>query len=74
MTDASCKGLGFVLQQMHGDKWRTVQAGSHFLRYTETLYATIVKRMFGVTWAVLKCHKFLAGPPHFEVTTDHNPL
>ena len=30
--------------------------------------------MLGVTWAVLKCHKFLAGLPHFQIITDHNLL
>ena len=74
MTDASCKGLGFVSQQMHGDKWQIVQAGSRFLSDTETRYATIEKEMLGVTWAVLKCRKFLASLHHFEVITDHNPL
>ena len=74
MTDASRKGLGFVLQQMHGDNWRIVQAGSRFLGDTETRYVTIETEMLGVTWAVLKCHKFLAGLPHFQIITDHNPL
>ena len=57
MTNASCKGLGFVLQQMHGDKWRIIQAGSRFLSDTETRYVNIEKEMLGVTWAVLKCQK-----------------
>ena len=59
---------------MHGDNWRIVQAGSRFLSDTETRYATIETEMLGVTWAVLKCHKFLAGLPHFQIITDHNPL
>ena len=28
----------------------------------------------GIVWAIQKCHKFLAGLPHFEILTDHNPL
>ena len=40
----------------------------------ETRYATIEKEMLGVAWAVQKCHKFLAGLPHFDILTDHNPL
>ena len=44
MTDASRKGLGFVLQQMHGDNWRIVQAGFRFLSDTETRYATLKQK------------------------------
>ena len=74
MTDASKKGLGFVLQQKHTDKWHLIQAGSRFLTDTETRYATIEKEMLGIAWAVKKCHKFLAGLAHFDIVTDHNPL
>ena len=74
LTDASNKGLGFILQQQSGDKWHVVQAGSRFLTDTESRYATIEKEMLGVTWAVIKCHKFLAGLQHFDIITDHNPL
>ena len=74
MTDACNTGLGFVLQQKNGDTWHTIQIGSRFLSDTETCYATIEKEMLGVTWSITKCHKFLAGLPHFEVVTDHNPL
>ena len=74
MTDASGKGLGFILQQLNGDVWSVIQAGSRFLTSAETRYATIEKEMLGVAWAVQKCHKFLAGLPHFDILTDHNPL
>ena len=74
MTDASGKGLGFILQQLNGDVWSVIQAGSRFLISAETRYATIEKEMLGVAWAVQKCHKFLAGLPHFDILTDHNPL
>ena len=74
MTDACNTGLGFVLQQKNGDTWRTIQTGSRFLSDAETRYATIKKEMLGVTWSIRKCHKFLAGLPHFEVVSDHNPL
>ena len=73
MTDASC-GLGFVLQQQHGDIWHIVQTGSRFLSDTESRYATIEKEMFGVSRAILKCHKFLAGLSHFGIISDYNPL
>ena len=27
-----------------------------------------------MTWAITKCHLFLAGLPHFTIITDHHPL
>ena len=30
--------------------------------------------MLGIAWAIQKCHKFLAGLPHFEILTNHNLL
>ena len=71
MTDACNTGLGFVLQQKNGD---LIQTGSRFLSDPETRFATIEKEMLGATWAIKKCHKFLAGLPHFEIVTDDNPL
>ena len=58
MTDASGKGLGFILQQRNGDHWSVIQAGSRFLTSSETRYATIEKEMLGIAWAIKKCHKF----------------
>ena len=74
MTDASGKGLGFILQQLNGDNWSIIQAGSRFLTSAESRYATVEKEMLGVAWAIRKCHKFLAGLAHFDILTDHNPL
>ncbi len=73
-TDASRHGLGFVLQQLHQDKWALVQAGSRFLSDTESRYAIIELEMLAVSWAIIKCRIFLAGLPHFTVRTDHHPL
>ena len=74
MTDASRTGIGFVLQQQHGDKWLTIQANSRHLTDTEGRYAVIELEMLAVTWATEKCRVFLAGLPTFLVVTDHNPL
>ena len=74
MTDACNTGLRFFLQQKNGDTWHTIQTGSRFLSDAETRYATFEKEMLWVMWSIRKCHKFLAGLPHFEVGTDHNPL
>ena len=73
-TDASRHGLGFILQQKTGDTWTLIQAGSRFLSDTETRYAIIELEMLAVSWAIMKCRVFLAGLPHFYVSTDHNPL
>ena len=73
-TDASRQGLGFVLQQLTGEEWTLVQAGSRFLSDTETRYAVIELEMLAVCWAITKCRLFLAGLQHFHVATDHNPL
>ena len=53
---------------------RRLQAGSRFLSDTESRYATIKKEVLGVSWAILKYHKFLAGLSHFDIITDYNPL
>ena len=74
VTDASRVGLGFVLQQKHGNDWRMVKAGSRVLTDTESRYAIIELEMLGVAWATEKCRTFLLGLQHFTVITDHNPL
>ena len=74
-TDASrLNGLGYALLQRHGEQWRLVQCGSRFLSDTESRYAAIELELLAVTWAVRKCHLFLAGLPSFEILTDHRPL
>ena len=73
-TDASRQGLGYILQQQHGDNWSLIQAGSRFLSEAESRYATIELELLAVAWAITKCKMFLAGLQHFSVVTDHNPL
>ena len=76
-TDASRLGLGFLLMQksqQNESEWKLVQAGSRFLTDAETRYAVIELECLAVTWAIKKCHIFLAGIDHFTVITDHNPL
>ena len=74
-TDASRHGLVFILQQQNPDGKRCLtQAGSRFLSDAEGRYAIIELELLAVCWAIVKCHKFLAGLQHFQVITDHNPL
>ena len=56
-----------------GDDCVLVQAGSR-LSGAESRYAIIELELLAVTWAIYKCHIFLAGLPHFTVVTDHRPL
>ena len=51
-TDASQQGLGYVLQQLHGDLWTP---GSRFLSDAEFCYVTIKLELLAVAWAVEKC-------------------
>ena len=73
-TDASRQGLGFTLQQNTAGTWSLIQAGSRFLKDTESRYAVIELEMLAVCWAVSKCKLFLTGLQHFTIVTDHNPL
>ena len=73
-TDASQRGIGFILQQKKQDMWSLIQAGSRFLSGAESRYAIIEFELLAVAWSIAKCHLFLAGLPHFTVNTDHHPL
>ena len=70
-TDASRRGLGFVLQQQSDDTWVMIQAGSRFLPDAESRYAI---KLLAVAWVIMKCRLFLAGLPHCRVITDHHRL
>ena len=72
-TDASCYDLEFSLQQNTAG-WNLIQAGSRFLKDTESRYAVIKLEMLAVCWGVSKCNLFLTGLQHFTIVTDHNPL
>jgi len=62
-TDASCHGIGFVLQQQRqSDEWRLVQVGFWFLSDVESRYAVIELEMF------------LTGISNFTIITDNSPL
>ena len=50
-ADASSFGLGAVLCQQDGDKWRPVAYVSRSMSETERRYAQIEKEGSAVTWA-----------------------
>ena len=74
VADASRLGLGFVLQQLHGETWKPVQCGSRVLSPAERNYAMVELEALASAWAMNKCRLFLLGLPHFELITDHRPL
>ena len=60
-TDAThLKGLGYALLQQHGDTWRLVQCGSHFLTDTETRYAMVELEMLAALWAMKKFRVYIS--------------
>ena len=68
-TDASRQGFGFVLQQLSdAGQWNLFQAGSPFLTSAESQYAVIELELLAITWAVTKCHEFLGGMQHLQIT------
>ena len=74
LTDASRKhGLGFVLQQQHGDNWKLVQAVSRYINEMEAGYSMIELELLAAVWAVQKLRLYLLGIP-FELIVDHQPL
>ena len=77
------KGLGYSLQQFHGDGckckcahrvWRNVQCGSRWLSEAESRYAPVEFEALAVAWGVHKCKYFLAGLPEFIIRNDHRTL
>ena len=73
-TDASRKGIGFVLTQRDPEgKLRLITCSSRFLNNAESNYAVVELELLAIQWAVDKCRLYLAGT-HFTVLTDHKPL
>ena len=74
LTDASrLNGLGYVMQQLHGDTWKLVQAGSRFITDTESAYSMVELELLAAVWAMKKLRHFLLGI-QFELVVDHQPL
>jgi hypothetical protein len=79
LTDASHVGLGYLLLQEDPHHspvcCRTIACGSRSLNSAESRYAPIELECLGVSYALAKCHFYLAGLPRpFTVITDHKPL
>ena len=72
-TDASGKGIGAVLSQIHEGKSKPVYFISRHLRGAEASYSSSELETLAIVWAVERLHQFLYGRP-FEVHTDHCAL
>ncbi|KAK7933984.1 hypothetical protein WMY93_004880 [Mugilogobius chulae] len=73
-TDASKDGLGAVLLQAEGDRWKPVAYASRSMTKTETKYAQIEKECLGLAYGLERFHCYVYGLPTFTVETDHRPL
>ncbi|XP_070198733.1 uncharacterized protein [Littorina saxatilis] len=72
-TDASDRGIGAVLMQLHGEKLHPVAYQSKKLLGAESRYATVEKECLATVWGVQKFERYLKGR-HFVLETDHQPL
>ena len=76
ITDASRKGLGFILMQVdpsNGNR-HLIQCGSRSLADPESRYAVCELEGLAILYAVNKCKHYLLGIQEFHIITDHKPL
>ena len=72
--DASLKGLGAVLNQMHAEGLRPITFASRSLNAAEKKYHIHQLEFLALKWAVVdKFHEYLYGV-RFTELTDNNPL
>lgn len=72
-ADASQRGLGAVLLQLHEQGWLPVAYASRAITETESRYASIEKESLALTFACERFHQYVYGQ-RFEAETDHKPL
>ena len=72
-ADASSYGLGAVLLQQQGEKWRPVAYASRSMSDAERRYAQIEKEALAITWACQKFTNYVLGSK-FLIESDHKPL
>lgn len=72
-ADASKAGIGAVLLQQYGARWRPVAYASRALTTTECNYAQIEKEALALAYACKKFHVYIYGKKVWA-ETDHKPL
>ena len=72
-ADASKSGIGAVLLQEYGNRWRPVAYTSRALSAAECNYAQIEKEALALSYACEKFHVFIYGKTVWA-ETDHKPL
>ena len=73
ICDASKSGLGAVLQQNDGNKWRPIHFASRFLTPLESKYSVNELELLAVVWAVEHFKNYLYGSK-FQIASDHQAL
>ena len=73
VCDASCEGLGAVLQQKTDKGWRAVHFASRFLTTIEQKYSFNELELLAVVWAKENSRNYVYGT-EFEVVSDHKVL
>ena len=73
-TDASTKGLGFVLSQVQNGNERVVAYGGRSLSTAERNYAITELEALAIVEGINKFSSYLIGPRKFTVVTDHQAL
>ena len=72
-TDANKYGLGAVLEQMHGGKWKPIPFASKAKTPVEQNYIFIQSEALSIVFACKKYHQYIYGS-HFIIENDHKPL
>ncbi|CAH1233137.1 RTL1 [Branchiostoma lanceolatum] len=73
VADASPVGLGAVLLQLQGERWRVIAYASRQLSEVERRYSQTEKEALALVWACERFHLYMFGR-EFELETDHRPL
>ena len=72
-SDASDKGFGAILEQIHNGTEVVVAYASKAITSSQSNWSTIEKDTFAIVWSVKYFRHYLYGRT-FTIYTDHNPL
>ena len=73
-TDASLKGLGFILAQQHDGRERVISYGGRALHKAEKKYSITELEALAVVEGIKKYRPYLQHSVKFKVVTDHCAL